>query len=413
MMHKNRSPWIYIPTLYFIEGLPYILINSVSIYMFKSFGVSNQVVGLTSIIMLPWVLKMLWSPIVDIYKTKRTWVIITQALLAAGFVGVALAVHLPFFLSAVIAILVVAAFISATHDIAADGYYMLALDQKKQAFFVGIRSTAYRIAMLAGGAVATFAGVLEKATSNIPLSWSYAYGSMALLFVFAFFFHRWFLPVAEQPRAPVKQTRLPFVEAFKTYFQQDKIIPTLLFILLYRLGEAILARMAVPFLLDPVEQGGLGFATATTSLMRDVIGLSGLIVGGIISGWLIARYGLKKCIWPMALALNLPNAGYLYLAVAQPGLAVAYPLVVLEQFGYGLGFTAFMVFLMYNARGRYKTSHYAISTGFMALGMMLPSMVSGLLQSALGYINFFILVLVLTIPGFILLLFIPLEERTE
>jgi PAT family beta-lactamase induction signal transducer AmpG len=412
-MTKNRSPWIFIPTLYFIEGLPYVLINSVSIYMFKSLGVSNQVVGLASIIMLPWVLKMLWSPVVDIYSTKRSWAILTQLVLGFCFLGVSLVLHVPLFLLAVISLLFIAAFISATHDIAADGYYMLALDQQKQALFVGIRSTAYRLAMLAGGAIATVAGVLETSTANIKTSWSIAYGSMALLFVAAFFFHRWILPVAEVPVNKTKSDGLPFVEAFKSYFQQKQIIPILLFILLYRLGEAILARMAVPFLLDPVEEGGLGFSTATTSLMRDVIGLSGLIVGGILAGWLISKYGLKKCIWPMAIALNLPNVGYLYMAIAQPGLAIAYPLVVIEQFGYGVGFTAFMVFLMYIAKGQYKTSHYAISTGFMALGLMLPSMASGVIQNALGYVNFFALVLLLTVPGFILLFFIPLEDRTE
>ncbi|MBN1561887.1 MFS transporter [candidate division KSB1 bacterium] len=411
MEQLKRSPWIFIPTLYFIEGLPYVLINSVSIYMFKSFQVSNQVVGLTSVIMLPWVLKMLWSPIVDIHGSKRSWAIYTQLLLGLCFVGVAVVVHAPSFLWPAVAVLVIAAFVSATHDIAADGYYMLALTHQQQALFVGIRSTAYRIAMLAGGAIAALAGLVEQATADIPLSWSMAYGAMALLFGMAFLFHRWCLPVAEksmnQPRGAV-----PFLDAFRTYFQQDKIVPILLFILLYRLGEALLSRMAVPFLLDPRAAGGLAFSTATTSLMRDVFGLSGLIVGGILAGWLIAKFGLKKCIWPMALALNVPNIGYLYLAVAQPGLTIAYAVVIIEQFGYGIGFTAFMVFLIYIAKGIYKTSHYAISTGFMALGLMLPGMVSGVLQNALGYVQFFILVLLLTIPGLILLLFIPLEDKS-
>jgi PAT family beta-lactamase induction signal transducer AmpG len=410
MEQLKRSPWIFIPTLYFIEGLPYVLINSVSIYMFKSFSVSNQVVGLTSVIMFPWVLKMLWSPIVDIYGTKRSWTVYTQILLGFCFAGVALVVHAPYFLLPAAAVLVIAAFVSATHDIAADGYYMLALTHKQQALFVGIRSTAYRIAMLAGGALAALAGLIEQATSDIPFSWSIAYGAIALLFVMAFLFHHWYLP-AEKPES-IRRS-MPFLDAFGSYFQQERIVPILLFILLYRLGEALLSRMAVPFLLDPRAAGGLGFSTATTSLMRDVIGLSGLIAGGILAGWLIAKFGLKKCIWPMALALNLPNIGYLYLAIAQPGLAIAYPVVVIEQFGYGVGFTAFMVFLIYIAKGVYKTSHYAISTGFMALGLMIPSMVSGILQNTLGYVHFFILVLILTIPGLILLFFIPLEDKSK
>jgi MFS transporter, PAT family, beta-lactamase induction signal transducer AmpG len=360
----KSTPWFYIPTLYFIEGLPYILVNSVSIYFFKSFGLSNQFIGVTSILMLPWVLKMLWAPVVDIFSTKRSWVIALQAVLAVCFWGVAAAIHLPIMVTAVVVLLFLSAFASATHDIAADGYYLLALDAPKQALFVGIRSTAYRIAMLAGGAMATIAGLLERSTGRPAFSWSAVYSIMGLLFLTAALFHRWYLPKPEIANNQVeKKDSMPFVEAFRSYFQQPHIVPILLFILLYRLGEALLNRMAVPFLMDARAVGGLEFSTASASLMHDVLGLAGLIIGGILGGWLISKFGLRKSMLPMALALNLPDIGYCYLAVAQPSAAIAFPIIVFEQFGYGLGFTSFMVFLMSIAKGRYKTSHYAISTG--------------------------------------------------
>ena len=412
-MTKRPSPWLYIPTLYFVEGLPYVLVNTVSVYLFKSFGLSNRFIGLASVLMLPWTFKPLWAPTVDIYATKRSWTLIMQAVLGVCFIGVAVALHMPMMVTALVMLLFLSAFASATHDIAADGYYLLALDAKNQAFFVGIRSTAYRIAMLAGGTVAAFAGLLERFSGSLKFSWSAAYAGMGLLFIVAALFHSSYLPKPESTTTTRNDESLPFLKAFTSYFKQRRIVIVVLFILLYRLGEAMLSRMAVPFLLDSREVGGLGFTTATASLMRDIVGQSGMIVGGILGGWLVSKYGLRKCIFPMALALNVPDLGYWYLAVTQPGPAAALPIIVIEQFGYGLGFTSFMVFLMTAAQGRFKTSHYAVSTGFMALGLMLPSMVSGYLQSLLGYRSFFFLVLVLTIPGFILLKFIPLPEDSR
>jgi MFS transporter, PAT family, beta-lactamase induction signal transducer AmpG len=409
----KSTPWLYIPTLYFIEGLPYILVNTVSVYFFKSFGLSNQFIGLASILMFPWVVKMFWAPIVDIFSTKRSWVIALQAVLAFCFWGVAAAIHLPIMVTAVVVLLFVSAFASATHDIAADGYYLLALDAQKQALFVGIRSTAYRIAMLASGGIATVAGLLERNTGRLTLSWSAAYGFVGLIFLAAAVFHRWYLPNPEIADQRVDKDSLPFIEAFRSYFQQPRIVPVLLFILLYRLGEALLNRMAVPFLLDPHAAGGLELSTASASLMRDVLGQAGMIVGGILGGWLVYKFGLRKSMLPMALALNLPDIGYWYLSIAQPDAAIAFPVIVFEQFGYGLGFTSFMVFLMSIAKGRFKTSHYAISTGFMALGLMLPGLVSGYLQNLMGYSRFFLLVLILTIPGYILIRFLPFPKESS
>lgn len=408
---RTFSPWLFIPTLYFIEGLPYIIVNTVSIYYFKRLGLSNQFIGLTSLLMLPWVLKLFWAPLLDSTGTKRGWVVLMQAALGLCLLSVALMTRMSLILPFVLISLFAAAFFSATHDAAADGYYLLALNARQQAFFAGIRSTAYRIAMIAGGALAALAGILERKTGDPLHGWATTFTFAAAVFFTAAIFHHLVLPRVELGQGQ-SQPKLKFYgEAFRTYFRQPKIVAVVAFILLYRLGEALLTRMAAPFLLDAREAGGLGLSTATASLLRDVLGQGGLIVGGITGGWLVAKFGLRRCILPMALALNLPDLGYWYLAQVQPGVTVTAIIVIIEQFGYGIGFTAFMIFLMTVAFDPYKTSHYALSTGLMALGMMLPGTFSGYLQSALGYPSFFLVVTLLTIPGMILLRFIPLPEK--
>jgi PAT family beta-lactamase induction signal transducer AmpG len=406
------TPWIYVPTLYFAEGLPYIIVNTVSTIMYKKMGMSNQFIGFTSILYLPWVIKMFWSPVVDIYRTKRTWIIKTQLFMAIVFALLALGIDSSHFIILTLSAFTVIAFISATHDIAIDGYYMLALDKKKQAFFLGVRSTCYRLAMIFGsGMLVVLAGTIEKRTGSIPLSWTVVMAVPAVIFFCAFLFHRFYLPCPSSDiPGTTSEKKKGFSEAFRTYFQQNKIIPIVAFILLYRLGEAMLAKMAAPFLLDSPDVGGLGLATYTVGYVYGTVGVISLCVGGIMGGWLIARFGLRRCILPMAIMLNAPDILYVYMAIVHPSLKAVYIMVACEQFGYGLGFTAFAVFLMYIAREPYKTSHFAISTGLMALGMMLPGMLSGVILNALGYTSFFITILVLTIPGMILLFFIPLEE---
>lgn len=409
----QRIPWIYIPTLYFAEGLPYIIVNSVSVIMYKKMGISNQLIGLTSILYLPWVIKMFWGPAVDIYSTKRNWIIFMQLGMGFVFVALAMAIQLSGFFLLTLGGFIIVAFMSATHDIAADGFYMLALDQKQQALFVGVRATFYRLAVLFGsGVLVVIAGNIEKNTLNIPLSWTIVLAIAAVVFLGAFMFHRFYLPfpLNDFPRKG-ESRRAPFVDIFRSYFSQNKIVAIVIFILVYRLGEAILSKMAAPFLLDQPEAGGLGLETQTVGYVYGTVGVLSLTVGGLLGGWLISKYGLKRCIWPMALLLKAPDLVYIYMAAAKPALEQIYFLVALEQFGYGFGFTAFMVFLMFIADEKYKTSHFAISTGIMALGMMLPGMASGFLQNALGYVNFFILVICLTIPGLLVIFFIPLEEK--
>ncbi len=417
MKHQTTSPWTFIPTLYFTSGIPYIIINTVSVIFYKKLGIDNTQIALwTSFLYLPWVIKMFWAPIVDTYSTKRKWIIYTQFAMFCCLGLIAISLQLPNFFFISLATLTIGAFISATYDIATDGFYLLALSPEQQAFFVGIRSLFYRMAVIFGsGILVVLAGQLEVSLNNIPLSWTIAIGFSALILAILFISHRLFLPLPESDNKQQLQAteKIPFWSIISSYFAQYKIISILAFILLYRLGEAMLVKIASLFLLDKPEVGGLGLSTSDVGLVYGTFGVISLICGGILGGLLISRYGLKKCLFPMALALNLPDVFYVYMAYTKPSLTLVYPLVSLEQFGYGFGFTAFSVYLMYICQGEYKTSHFAISTGIMALGMMLPGLVSGYLQKTLGYPLFFVLVCLLTIPGMIALFFIPLKEEPK
>ncbi len=414
----SRNPWIFVPTLYFAEGLPYIIINIVSVILYKKMGIDNARIAFwTSWLYLPWVVKMFWGPLVDIYSTKRRWIISTQFAMALCLFAAAYALNTEgyFFLS--LLAFVAGAFVSATHDIATDGFYMIALNKEEQALFVGIRATFYRLAMIFGSGLLVYtAGRIEALTGNIPLSWTVVISAAGFVFILIPLYHAFVLPspATDSKRSPRDAASdASFLEIFRSYFKQEKIGAIIAFILLYRFAEAMLLKLAPPFLLDPKGAGGLGLSTSQVGLAYGTVGMICLVVGGILGGWLISRFGLKKCIWPMAITLHFPDIFYVYMAYAQPKISLAYVLVALEQFGYGLGFTAFMMYLMHIARGRYKTSHFAISTGIMALGMMLPGFISGYLQEAAGYRIFFVIVCVLAIPGLLTILFIPKEEKQE
>ncbi|MBN3882103.1 MAG: MFS transporter [Nostoc sp.] len=417
MKNQTNSPWTFIPTLYFASGIPYVIINTVSVIFYKKLGIDNAQIALwTSFLYLPWVIKMFWGPIVDIYSTKRKWILYTQFAMFGCLGLIAFSLQLPNFFFISLATLTIGAFISATYDIATDGFYLLALSPEQQAFFVGIRSLFYRMAVIFGsGILVVLAGQLEISLNDIPLSWTIAIGFSALILAILFISHRLILPLpeSENQRQIEARKNIPFWSIISSYFAQDKIINILAFILLYRLGEAMLVKIASLFLLDKPEVGGLGLSTSDVGLVYGTFGVISLICGGILGGLLISKYGLKKCLFPMALALNLPDIFYVYMAYSKPSLTLVYPLVSLEQFGYGFGFTAFSVYLMYICQGEYKTSHFAISTGIMALGMMIPGLISGYLQNAFGYPLFFILICLLTIPGMIALFFIPLKEEPK
>lgn len=415
---KIRKPqklfaWLFIPTLYFAQGLPYILVNVASVIMYKNLGVSNTLIGVTSLFYLPWVLKPLWSPVVEMRWTTRQWILAAQILLAAQFVLIAFVLHLPYFFVLSMVVFVLIAFSSATHDIAIDGYYMLVLNDEQQAFYVGVRSTFYRVAMIFGSGVLVILAGKIGVEGREAVGWLVVMLVSAAIFGVLFLFHSWYLPQEKKPpveSVPQSTGRTSFAHVFKTYFQKQKIVAIVVFILLYRLGEAMLVKMAAPFLLDAREAGGLALSTEAVGFVYGTVGVLCLVAGGILGGWLVAKFGLRKCMWPLAFALNLPNLVYVYLSHTEPSFLTVQICVAIEQFGYGLGFAGFMVFLMYTAEGPYKTAHYALSTGFMALGMMLPGLVSGFLQSVTGYPLFFIIVSLLPIPGMLLIFFVPLEK---
>jgi MFS transporter, PAT family, beta-lactamase induction signal transducer AmpG len=415
--NANRSPWSYVPTLYFAEGLPYMIVNSLAVIIYKKMGVSNTLIAFwTSWLYLPWVIKMLWGPLVDMYSTKRNWIAVTQALMAAAIACAALSLKTPYFLYVSMACFMGVAFLSATHDIAVDGFYMLSMDDKKQAFFVGIRAFFYRLAMLfSSGVLVMLAGRIEAGTGNIQNSWTSVLLLAAAIMGLLFVYHRVWLPqpAADAPDRARGSQLAEFGEIFAAYFKLENIKLGLAFILTYRFGEAMLLKLASPFLLDKAEAGGMALSTSQVGVAYGTIGLACLIVGGLLGGWLISKYGLKRTIWPLAFMLNAPDLVYVYMAYNQ-GLPAdfIYSLVAVEQFGYGLGTTAFMFYMITLTGEKYKTAHFAISTGIMALGMMLPGFASGWLQERVGYPEFFIIVCFATLPGMLLIPFLKIKEKT-
>ena len=414
---SKRSPWWWIPSLYFAEGVPYVMVMTVSVFMYKNLGVSNTEIALyTSWLYLPWVIKPFWSPFVDVLKTKRFWIVGMQLLIGAGLAGVALTIPADNYLRYTLAFLWLMAFSSATHDIAADGFYMLGLSQHQQAWFVGIRSTFYRLAMIFGqGLLVALAGYLEEWTGNIKLAWTILFYVLAGLFLAFSLYHRVMLPqpAADAPQAwrGFADVAGKFVETFASFFRKEHIVAALAFMLLFRFAEAQLVKMAGPFLLDSAEVGGLALSNQQVGFVYGTVGIVMLTLGGILGGLLAARNGLKSWLWWMVAAINLPNAVYIFLSFVQPeSFLVINAAVAVEQFGYGFGFTAYMLYLIYISQGEHETAHFAICTGFMALGMMLPGMFSGWLQELMGYRNFFMWVMLATVPSFIVAALIPLKE---
>ena len=539
----NRSPWWWIPSLYFAEGIPYIIVMFVASDMYKTMGIANSTLAFwTSILYLPWVIKPLWSPFVDIYSTKRKWIVWMQIALAIAFFGVSLVLHLPWWFPLTLMFLWVMAFTSSTHDIAADGFYMLALDEHNQAFFTGIRSTFYRLAMIAGlGLLVIITGLildntgletvhvdiqavpesqitetfdeknilfkeeegtpkilvfpeeikvplydessdnpidstviyfvlsappeenkdikmtfghkkgsqdiylattvvfefnkdnwnisqkaiikvkhnLKKSTNarfdakagDIAFSWSVSIGFLGILFLLFAAYHKFILPSPESDNPNNKKQNDSYINVFATFFKKEGILPSIAFLLLYRFSESQLTKMASPFLLDSRESGGLALSLTEKGFAYGTIGLIGLVVGGILGGIVASRHGLKKWIWWMAISINLPNVVYIFMSYALPSnLVVVNACIAIEQFGYGFGFTGYMLYMLYIAgQGEYKTAHFAITTAFMALGMMIPGMISGAIQEFLGYQHFFIYVILCTIPSFVALWFIKID----
>jgi PAT family beta-lactamase induction signal transducer AmpG len=415
---KSVTPWAWVPTLYLAQGLPYVLVMAVSVILYKDLEVSNADIAFyTSWLYLPWVIKPLWSPAVDLLRTRRLWIWTLQCVLGAAFGAVALTLPGEYFFRWSLAVFWLAAFSSATHDVAADGFYLLALAERQQSFFVGIRSTFYRVANIAGqGALVMLAGWVQEQTGSPRLGWMLALGALGVLLVLAGIYHAFVLP---RPAADVARSAAGVgvflrdcLGTFGSFFRRPRIVPILLFLLLYRLGEAQLVKLAAPFLMDARNAGGLGLSTTQVGFAYGTVGVMALTLGGILGGVLVSRHGLGRWLWPMACLMNFPNLVYVLLARFQPeSMVLVVGGIAIEQFGYGFGFTAYLLYMIQIARGPHQTAHYAICTGFMALGMMLPGMVSGWVQDRLGYEWFFVEVVIATLPGFLLLVAVPIERE--
>jgi MFS transporter, PAT family, beta-lactamase induction signal transducer AmpG len=441
-MKKEHNPGLWVSVLYFAQGLPYTVVNLMSVIFLKGMGTSNELIGLTSLLSFPWVLKGLWGPIVDMYSTKRKWILTTEIICAFLFAFLAFGVLMPQAIIISVVILTAIAFVSATHDIAIDGFYLNTLNKDQQALFVGVRNTAYRGAVILGsGVLVFFAGKLAeehlvtgtgsdtKVYEDISLSflgssfnvsalqygWATAFGICAIIFVLIYLFQRWYLPYPKNHDVEVGAPRktISFIESFRTYFQQDKIGWIVAYVLIFRLGDALTFKMAPPFLMDKVEKGGLAVSTSEMGLLSGTLGVMFLLIGGLLGGYLIAKQGLKKWMWPTAILQNSTNVLYWMLAINQPGIEWAYVVNSIEQFTYGLGVAAYTVFLMRTVRPEYEASHYAITTAFMAAGVLIPGVFSGYLQANLGYQNYFLMSALAVIPGMMTIFFLPLEDQPK
>ncbi len=480
---SSRNPWVWVPSLYFTQGIPYVMVMSVSVMMYKNLNVSNaDIAFFTSLLYFPWFLKFAWGPFIDMFKTKRFWTTTMQLLVGVALFGIAFSLPTPIYWSLTLIVFALMALASATHDIAADGFYMLSLEQQQQAAFVGVRSTFYRVATIVGsGVLVVIAGQLAPGI-GFKNAWSTVFMIIGSLFIILFLYHKFILPYPVEDEGTLKNKKLsglqlamlfggfilfagifylafmllsfilslfgivspwktivatillvlifvillrtfvasfvekfeksenknevllPFIEFLKAFviFMQKKDIWNILgFLLFFRFAEAQLVKLVQPFLLDPRSKGGLELTTSEVGIVYGTVGIIALTAGGLIGGYLISRKGLKWWLWPMVLIMHTPDLAFVYLSQYQPTNFVLINLAVaLEQFGYGFGFTAYMMFMIMISQGEHKTAHYAICTGIMALGMMLPGMYSGALQENIGYQNFFLWVIISTIPGF-------------
>ena len=414
----SRNPWVWVPSLYVAEGIPYTMAMVVSVVLYKRLGISNTDIALyTSWLYLPWVIKPLWSPFVDLFRTKRYWILLMQLLIGALLASVAFTIPASRFFQYTLAFFWLMAFSSATHDIAADGFYMLGLPEPLQAAFVGVRTTFYRIATIVTmGGLVIFAGFLEESGYDIPQAWSAALFVAAAVFAALFLYHFFVLPypAADRPasRNPSTSFAREFLHIFGLFFRKKDIVTILAFFLFYRLAETQLIKIIAPFLLDPRSKGGLGLTTSEVGIIYGTVGVIALMLGGLLGGYAIYRKGLKFWIWIMICVMHLPNLVFVYASQTMPeNFHLINLCVAVEQFGYGFGFTAYSMFMIMVSEGEYKTVHYAICTGIMALGMMVPAMFSGWLQEQLGYPNYFLWVMAATIPGFIVTALVKIDPE--
>jgi PAT family beta-lactamase induction signal transducer AmpG len=424
----KKSPWAWVPTLYFAEGLPNVLVTGVAAVMYMQMGLSDTELALyTGWLNLPWIIKPLWSPFIDLLRTKRWWILSMQILIGAALGGVAFTLNTPMWFQMSMCCLFIMAFASATHDISADGFYMIELDEHTQTYFVGIRNTFYRLAVIFGnGVLVAIPGVLSVYfRCSIAFAWSIVFYGIAGIFIGLWLYHGWILPNSEvrghegaEERRSASDVWSGLRHTLLTFFTKFPVrvtITAICFMLLYRFPEALLNTMTKTFLMRPNSEGGLGMAPTEYGLAYGTVGLIGLTLGGILGGILVSRDGMKRWLWPLVCAITLPDAVYIYLAYAMPSVASVWGLTLVstclfvEQFGYGLGFTVLTLYMLYYSQGEFKTSHYSICTGISYLGLMLPGMVSGWVKDAVGYQTFFIIVMVSCLLTFLVTWFLKID----
>lgn len=426
MSLNNRNPISWVPTVYFAMGLPFVVLNMVSVLMFKGMGVSDAQIALwTSLIMLPWTLKFLWSPFLEMFKTKKFFVVLTQLLTGAGFVLVALALHLPAFFAVCIALLAIIAFSGATHDVATDGVYMSELDKQEQAKYIGWQGAFYNIAKivasgglvwLAGWLLEYFggeAGATETARHEATVqAWMVVMLLLGGIMLLLGMYHVKMLPsggAADGQSTSAGETMQRLIEVIKDFFTKKHIWYYIAFIIIYRLAEGFVMKIVPLFLKAERAAGGLGLSEQEIGLYYGTYGAAAFVLGSLLAGYYISHRGLSKTLFSLCCIFNLPFVAYTLLASYQPesGMLIG-GAIVLEYFGYGFGFVGLTLFMMQQvAPGKHQMAHYAFASGIMNLGVMLPGAISGFVSDALGYKTFFVFTLFATIPAFLITYFVP------
>lgn len=412
-------PYMWVPSLYLGESLPYAAVMLMSLVLYQEMGLSDTQIALyTSWLGLPWVIKPLWSPFIDCFRTKRWWILSMQLLIGASLALVALSLPTSIWLQASLVLFMLVAFSSSTHDISADGFYILGLSHQDQELYVGVRNTCYRIGMILGqGGLVMLAGILQQNGMPIPASWSVTFLVVSLLMLFLFGYHSRLLPQVEDTHSQHQQTNImrDFLQTFVVFFRKPHIISALCFILLFRLPEGLLTKIVPLFLKRSIAEGGLALTDVDYGIIYGTLGVVGLLGGGLVGGYLVSRFGLKKCLWPLVLSITLPDLVYVYLSYAQcTNLWIVGSCVFVEQVGYGLGFTAYTLYLVSFAHGERSTSVFSLCTAFQYLGgVMLPGMVSGWMSDSLGYRQFFIYIMAFCLVTFAVTAMVKLPREDE
>ncbi len=418
---SRHTPWSWVPTLTFSDALPSVAVVTISVILLKQLGLSNAAITFyTSWLYLPWVLKPVWSPFIDLVKTKRWWILAMEMLIGAAFGGIAFTIPTAFWLQGSLFLFWVMAFAGASHCVAADGFYMLGLDHQQQAEMMGVRTLFDRLATIFGqGILVMIAGNLQVVfRGSIAFSWSLTFYGVMGLFILLWLWHAYTLPYApEDVKRPYINAHTiwhGFMQTFRTFFQKEGIWFAVLFIVFFRMPEGLLSKVSELFLIDAGHNGGLGLSPQEYGLVQGTVGIIGLAMGGLLGGFVASRDGLKRWLWPMVVAFTLPQLIYVYLSYALPqSLVVVSACVFVEQATYGFGLTAYMLYMIYICRGEYKTSHYALASALMFLSMMLPGIVAGTLQESIGYRSYFLFTLASCAIMYVLAAFMRVEDAGE